>query len=94
METKENILRQTIIHNVRKADLPASWLKHLNLEVAPDQLLDITITPVFGVAEQRNTLAKPSQAELDKLIERYQNRALLNPHFTEDDLYDDQGLSA
>ena len=92
MEAKEKIPQQTIIRNVRSSDLPVKWLRQLGSGVPPEQLLDITISVVPNDTKQAITLDKTSGEALRKLVERYQNRPLIDPHFSENDLYDEAGL--
>jgi hypothetical protein len=79
MSAKEKIRPQTF-RDVRGAELPARF------GVASEDTVEVTITPK-PMKRKRIT-----EDEIMQLVEKIRTYPVLDPDFTEDDLYDEHGL--
>ena len=79
MATKERTLR------IQSTELPAEWAEQTGIEIKAGEFVTITITP-------STKPRKKSAEKLHELVERFQRHPVIDPNFSEADLYDEQGL--
>ena len=78
-----------VIRNVRGGQLPAAWAKQLGLDmdVDSDRLIEVRLDVV--AEPQTRTV---SRENVRQAVARFQALPTLDPTYTEDSLYDEQGL--
>lgn len=81
MNTKERTATTTLATTGEK--LPPEWAKRLGIQ--PGETVSVTITT-------RPARRVRSGTPLREFVRRFQQHPLLDPSFSQDDLYDEQGL--
>lgn len=82
--------KYAILHDVKVEQIPVEWVKKLGLDTA-SLPANTRYEVVFNLVNDSKR-GKASYKQFMETVGRLQNVPIVNPDFTEDDLYDEQGL--